>query len=148
MNRLTKLMYALIIATSSLLLAIPASAQPDSFFDVFFDIELRDSSPSQSPLDLTAVVEMRHRGGETRTIQTEILSMDLSSSGSLPTDDGAVRETRHNAMVKYRLMNIGSSGQDGVRFAELVITCSPECRVTNSRSMTKKDHRGHVTVLK
>ncbi|WP_076409528.1 hypothetical protein [Shewanella sp. UCD-KL12] len=144
MARLITQTIALCIAICSLVIAIPTSAQPDSFFDVFFDIELTaDGSPSLSPLDLTASVEMQSKRGATSTFDTEILSMDLSSS-----PDSTGKGKRYSAMVKYRIMNIDSSGQDGVRFAEMVIVCDPTCSVISTRSMTKKDHRGHVTVLK
>lgn len=138
MNRLTKLMYALIVATSSLLLAIPASAQPDSFFDVFFDIDVR-SDPTD-PLELMGEATFRKDGGETRTVDIEILSMDLTSSAG-PTDSTGGTVTRHNAVVKYLVTNIGSSGEDGVRRAVVDIICDPNCRVVNSKGISRGKHR-------
>ncbi len=139
MASLTKQIYAISIAICSLIVSIPATAQPDSLFDVFFDIELTaDGSPSQSPLDLTATVDMKSRGGESRTFDTEILSMDLSSSSTLPTSGGIGKGKRYTAMVKYRVMNIGSSGLDGVRFVEMIIVCDPSCSIISTRAMTKK----------
>ncbi|BAJ02537.1 hypothetical protein [Shewanella violacea] len=143
MLKLTRILTTVIIAASPLLF-VPSSNAVDSFFDVFFEIEVRASSP----LGLTATVEMQRRGGTAQTFDTEILSMDLTSSGSLGASDGTGRDSQHNAMVQYRVKNIGSSGQDGVRFAEVEIICDPDCRVTKTRSMTKREHRGHVTVLK
>ena len=121
-----------------------AHANVDSFFDIFYEVSFDE--PSGSPVVTTRGV-IREPGFQNRAVQTEILSMSLTSYSS-------GRTSRHVVTLEFAASNIGSSGQDGVRgYAELEVVCrgnrnGTRCDVRSAKPISEADHRGHVTILK
>ncbi|ABV37249.1 hypothetical protein Ssed_2642 [Shewanella sediminis HAW-EB3] len=140
MNKLTHWRHLALYTFILSLFTGAVNAATDSFFDVFFDIEVAEST---SPADLRGVATIMKGEREPTTVPIEILSMDLTSSSLPPLSDGSAGK-RYNGIVKYRLSNIGSSGQDGVRFVEVDIVCDPACMVINTRAKGKKKHKRHM----
>lgn len=111
----------------------------DSFFDVFFDIEYSDVSRSPLVRAQGFVIDER---GDTRTVETEILSMSLTSGRA------SKEESVHTATVKYRAFL--PDGKPVRGFVELSIRCGQTagCFTESVRPLSRNEFRGHVTVLK
>lgn len=148
MNRLTRIPAAIMIAGAAMLISNNSLAfNVDSFFDIHYEVSF--DPKTQGPEITARVTEIDSADGGQRTVQTEMLSMSLSSH----SPKSGVNE--HNITLRYSISNIGSSGQDGVRYGhvEIDVTCKPKkskCVINGTRSMSLEEyeHRGHVTVLK
>ncbi|WP_299789219.1 hypothetical protein [uncultured Shewanella sp.] len=140
MNKLTHWRHLGLFTIILSLLTGSANGATDSFFDVFFDIEVAEST---SPTDLRGVATIMKGERDTVTVPIEIIAMDLTSSALPPASDGSAGK-RYNGIVKYHLSNIGSSGQDGVRLVEVDIVCDPACMVVDTRAKGKKRYKRHM----
>lgn len=120
----------------------------DSFFDVFFDVTY-DSDANRPILNLTVRGE-KSSDDEMNRFDTEMIAMSLTSSS--PRGDN--RGVLYNASVEYLILNIGSSGEDGVKtnetaYAKLKFMCKKDkCKVLSTRALSRDEYHGHVTVLK
>ena len=117
----------------------------DSFFDVWTEISFDRVSDRPIVSGKASISSPGEEGSSTVDIHIE--SMNLMSHG--PSGG----PSKHIATIMYSVSNIGSSGEDGVGFMEVVMTCTgtkevDSCGVDSSTPISRADFRGHVTVLK
>lgn len=135
------------IAAIMLLLIFASTTKADSFFDVFFDVEYDDASSSPVLMAKSRVITP---GTETRSVETEMISMSLSSHNNGSGGSG------HAATVHVRSWVPNSKGNISRidSFFDVFYECSisdekaTTCGVTGTKAKLKYKHRGHVTVLK
>lgn len=134
------------VALVVLLLLYTAATKADSFFDVFFDVSY--DAASGSPV-LMAKGRVVIPGTGSRTVDTEILSMSLSSHRGM-------NGSNHSATVQVRSWIPNDKGKtlQVDSFFDVIVECSisdekrSSCAVSQVTPKRKHEHRGHVTVLK
>lgn len=125
-----------------------SAAVADSFFDVFFDITYDQAS--QTP-QLHTSGRVINFGTGSRAVETEILSMDLSSYQG---PKASIKRYTSSVAVRSWLPNQGGKTQRVDSFFDIFYKCSTagktaaKCVITDVQPITKSKYRGHVTVLK
>ncbi len=125
-----------------------SAAVADSFFDVFFDITYDQAS--QAP-QLHTSGRVINFGTGSRAIETEILSMDLSSYQGPKAN---IKRYASSVAVRSWVPNQDGKTQRLDSFFDIFYRCSivgkatAKCVITDVQPITKGKHRGHVTVLK
>ena len=115
MNRFARMFTMMLLLSIAIFLPRVAHANVDSFFDVFYEVSF---DPASGGPIVVARGVIREPEFQSRTVQTEILSMSLTSHAP------SRNTTRHVVTLEFVASNIGSSGQDGVRgYAELDVVC-------------------------
>ena len=121
MNRSTRIFTTILLLSMVALLPRVAHANVDSFFDIFYEVSF---DPASGGPIVVARGVIREPEFQSRTVQTEILSMSLTSHAP------GRNTIQHVVTLEFVASNIGSSGQDGVRgYAELDVVCRGARRV-------------------